>query len=168
MRTKTGMLTVLGRMAPGSFIPLHIHTDIEQTYVLEGSLEDEQGAVTAGNFVWRPGGNTHLARAPNGCLSISFFTKPNKFFDDVPWFNDLAKEKSKTRSDLPSDTRDFRRGCLHVRLLLGAGRSSRQSRRLAPPPVGADLIAPPPCVPRAPLWVPGIPPLGAATLAAAL
>src|SRR5689334_4324428 len=33
----TGMLTVLTRMAPGSFIPLHIHTDIEQTYVLEGS-----------------------------------------------------------------------------------------------------------------------------------
>ena len=91
----TGMLTVLTRMAPGSFIPLHVHTDIEQTYVLEGSLEDEQGAATAGNFVWRPGGNTHLARAPNGCLSISFFTKPNKFFDDVPWFTDLAKEKSK-------------------------------------------------------------------------
>ena len=90
---KTGMLTVMGRMAPGSFIPLHIHTDIEQTYVLEGSLEDEQGAVTAGNFVWRPAGNTHLARAPNGCVSISFFTKPNKFFDDVLWFPDRAKEK---------------------------------------------------------------------------
>jgi anti-sigma factor ChrR (cupin superfamily) len=86
---KTGMLTVLSRMAPGSFIPLHIHTDVEQTYVMEGSLEDEQGAVTAGNFVWRPPGNTHLARAPNGCLSISFFTKPNKFFDDVRRFNQL-------------------------------------------------------------------------------
>lgn len=90
----TGMLTVLTRMAPGSFIPLHTHTDIEQTYVLDGSLDDEQGSATAGNFVWRPGGNTHLARAPNGCLSISFFTKPNKFFDDVPWFTELGKEKN--------------------------------------------------------------------------
>ena len=89
---KTGMLTVLSRMAPGSFIPLHTHTDVEQTYVLEGSLEDEQGAATAGNFVWRPAGNTHIARAPNGCLSISFFTKPNKFFDDVLWFNELDKK----------------------------------------------------------------------------
>ena len=88
---KTGMLTVLSRMAPGSFIPLHTHTDIEQTYVLEGSLEDEQGAATAGNFVWRPAANTHVAHAPNGCLSISFFTKPNKFFDDVLWFNELEK-----------------------------------------------------------------------------
>jgi len=90
---KTGMLTVLGKMEPGSFIPLHIHTDIEQTFVLEGSLVDEQGAVTAGNFVWRPGGNTHIAHAPNGCLNISFFTKPNKFFDDIPWFNELDKKK---------------------------------------------------------------------------
>ena len=85
----TGMLTLLSRMAPGSFIPLHTHTEIEQTYVLEGSLEDEQGAATAGNFVWRPAGNTHIARAPKGCLSISFFIKPNKFFDDVLWFNQL-------------------------------------------------------------------------------
>ena len=84
-----GMLTVLTRMAPGSFIPLHTHTEVEQTYVLEGSLEDEQGPATEGNFVWRPGGNTHIARAPNGCLSISFFTQPNKFFDDVKWFNQL-------------------------------------------------------------------------------
>ena len=88
---KTGMLTVLSRMSPGSFIPLHTHTDVEQTYILEGSLEDEQGAATAGNFVWRPGGNTHIAHAPNGCVSISFFTKPNKFFDDVAWFNQLGK-----------------------------------------------------------------------------
>lgn len=88
----TGLLTVFSRMEPGSFIPLHTHTAIEQTFVLEGSLEDEQGAVTAGNFVWRPAGNTHIAHAPNGCLSVSFFTKPNQFFDDVPWFNDLDKK----------------------------------------------------------------------------
>ena len=88
---RTGMLTVLSRMSPGSFIPLHTHTDIEQTYIMEGSLEDEQGAATAGNFVWRPAGNTHIAHAPNGCVSISFFTKPNKFFDDVLWFNELDK-----------------------------------------------------------------------------
>ena len=88
----TGMLTVMGKMEPGSFIPLHVHTEVEQTYVLEGSLVDEQGAVTAGNFVWRPGGNTHIAHAPNGCLNISFFTKPNKFFDDVVWFDQLDKK----------------------------------------------------------------------------
>lgn len=88
---QTGLLTVMTRMAAGSCIPLHVHTDVEQTYVLEGSLEDEQGAVTSGNFVWRPGGNIHVAHAPRGCLSISFFTKPNRFFDDVLWFNQLDR-----------------------------------------------------------------------------
>lgn len=86
---ESGMLTVLSRMAPGSSIPLHTHTETEQTYILEGSLDDEQGSATAGNFVWRPRGNTHIAHAPKGCLSISFFTKPNKFFDEVVWFNEL-------------------------------------------------------------------------------
>jgi anti-sigma factor ChrR (cupin superfamily) len=88
-QNEDGMLTVLTRMQPGSFIPLHTHTEIEQTYVIEGSLEDEQAPATAGNFVWRPGGNTHIAHAPNGCVSISFFTKPNKFFDDIEWFTEI-------------------------------------------------------------------------------
>lgn len=78
---KTGMLTALTRIMPGSCIPLHIHPSVEQTYVLEGSLEDEQGVATAGNFVWRPAGNIHLARAPKGCLALSFFIRPNRFFD---------------------------------------------------------------------------------------
>ena len=92
---KTGMLTALTRMAPGSCIPLHIHPSVEQTYVLEGSLEDEQGAATAGNFVWRPAGNMHLAHAPNGCLALSFFIKPNRFFDEAAGLPDRDKPKKK-------------------------------------------------------------------------
>ena len=37
------------------------------------------GEVTAGNYVWRPKGNRHLARSPHGALVLSFFLKPNKF-----------------------------------------------------------------------------------------
>ena len=51
----TGLSTILFKMAPGAVVPDHIHTAIEQTYMLEGSLEDDQGACTAGNYVWRPG-----------------------------------------------------------------------------------------------------------------
>ena len=50
----TGMLTSLVRMAPGSVLPDHEHIQIEQTYVLEGRLLDEDGEVSSGNFVWRP------------------------------------------------------------------------------------------------------------------
>jgi hypothetical protein len=53
--------------------------EIEQTYVMEGSIVDAEGECTQGNYVWRPRGNKHIASAPNGALVISFFLKPNKF-----------------------------------------------------------------------------------------
>lgn len=76
---ESGLLTALFRWMPGTQLPLHEHVEIEQTYVLEGSIVDEEGEVRAGDYVWRPKGNRHLARSPNGALVISFFLKPNKF-----------------------------------------------------------------------------------------
>lgn len=76
---ESGLLTALFRWEPGTELPLHEHVEIEQTYVLEGSIVDEEGEVHAGDYVWRPKGNRHLARSPNGALVISFFLKPNKF-----------------------------------------------------------------------------------------
>ncbi len=73
-------------MAPGSRVPLHMHPDVEQTYMLKGSLIDEQGACSAGNFVWRPAGNTHEAHSPDGTVFISIFLKPNKFLDEQRTF----------------------------------------------------------------------------------
>lgn len=81
-----GRSTILFRMAPGSVVPLHMHTEVEQTLMLEGSLVDEQGACTAGNFVWRPAGNTHVAHSPDGAVFLSVFLKPNKFLDQQPGF----------------------------------------------------------------------------------
>jgi anti-sigma factor ChrR (cupin superfamily) len=78
---ETGLSTTLVRFAPGATLPDHEHVDLEQTFVLEGSLEDHEGIATAGNYVWRPAGSRHDAHAPNGCLTLSFFLKPNKFFD---------------------------------------------------------------------------------------
>jgi len=75
----SGLLTALFRWQPGTALDLHEHVEIEQTYVLEGSIVDDEGEVTAGDYVWRPKGNRHLARSPGGALVISFFLKPNKF-----------------------------------------------------------------------------------------
>ncbi len=55
-----GRSTILFKMAPGAVVPLHEHTALEQTFMLEGSLEDSEGSVGAGDFVWRPGGNIHV------------------------------------------------------------------------------------------------------------
>jgi anti-sigma factor ChrR (cupin superfamily) len=86
-----GRSTILFKMAPGSTVPLHEHTAIEQTYVFEGSLEDDEGVCSAGDFVWRPGGNMHVAHAPNGAVILSVFNKPNRFVDGMEFFTAADK-----------------------------------------------------------------------------
>lgn len=77
----TGLMTALFRWKPGTILPRHEHVEIEQTYVLQGSIVDDEGEATVGNYVWRPKGNRHIARSPNGALVLSMFLKPNKFLD---------------------------------------------------------------------------------------
>jgi anti-sigma factor ChrR (cupin superfamily) len=76
----TGLLTALFRWAPGAVLPDHEHTRIEQTFVLEGAFEDDEGEVTAGNYVSRPAGSRHVARSPKGAVMLAFFLQPNVFF----------------------------------------------------------------------------------------
>ncbi|HEU0059000.1 MAG TPA: cupin domain-containing protein, partial [Hyphomicrobiaceae bacterium] len=47
----TGLLTALTRFQPGAVLPDHEHVELEQTFVLEGTLEDEEGVASAGNYV---------------------------------------------------------------------------------------------------------------------
>ena len=78
---KSGLVTALMRCAPGAVLPDHEHVKIEQTYVLEGSLECQEGTCRAGQFVWRPAGSRHEAWAgPQGGLFLAMFQVPNKFF----------------------------------------------------------------------------------------
>ena len=81
-----GRSTILFKMAPGAVVPLHEHTALEQTFMLEGSLEDAEGSCEVGDFVWRPGGNIHVAHAPNGATFLSVFLRPNRFFDGTKFF----------------------------------------------------------------------------------
>ncbi len=83
---KSGLLTALLRMAPGATLPDHEHVFVEQTYVLEGRLEDKEGpevglSVGPGEYVARPAGSRHAAWTPEGGLMIAFFQMPNKFFE---------------------------------------------------------------------------------------
>jgi anti-sigma factor ChrR (cupin superfamily) len=81
-----GRSTILFKMAPGSIVPLHEHTALEQTFMLEGSLEDAEGRCGTGDFVWRPGGNIHVAHAPDGATFLAIFNRPNRFFDGTKFF----------------------------------------------------------------------------------
>ena len=83
---KTGLMTALMRFEPGAVLPDHEHVNIEQTYVLEGSLVDKEGAAQgieckAGEFIWRETGSRHVAWCPEGGLMLAIFQVPNKFFE---------------------------------------------------------------------------------------
>ena len=83
---KTGLMTALMRFAPGAVLPDHEHVNIEQTYVLEGSLVDKEGPsegleCKAGEYVWREAGSRHVAWCPQGGLMLAIFQVPNKFFE---------------------------------------------------------------------------------------
>ena len=77
--SESGLQTTLTRMAPGAVLPMHEHTELEQSWVLAGRLVDQEGEATAGSYVWRPKGSRHTARAPEGCLVLGFFLRPNRF-----------------------------------------------------------------------------------------
>lgn len=79
---ETGLMTALVRFAPGAKLPPHEHVGIEQSYLLEGSLEDPEGVTTAGNFVWRPAGSRHVAWSPNGALVLAIYQRPNVFLEE--------------------------------------------------------------------------------------
>lgn len=80
----TGAYTAMFQVDPGARLPKHRHVGVEQTYVLEGSLVDDEGVCTAGNFVWRHPQSVHSAHSPDGCLAIGIFQQPNEFLDDAP------------------------------------------------------------------------------------
>lgn len=89
---RTGLLTVLLKMAPGAMLPDHEHVQIEQTFVIEGALVCGEGTCTAGNFVWRPAGSRHTAGTPNGGLMLAMFQLPNKIFDDDGGAIDMLRQ----------------------------------------------------------------------------
>ena len=43
---ETGMMTAMFKWAPGAKLTFHEHVDLEQTFVLEGSLVDDEGTIT--------------------------------------------------------------------------------------------------------------------------
>ena len=83
---KSGLATLLFKMAPGAVLPDHEHVNIEQTYVLEGRLIDKEGPAKGieakqGEFIWREPGSRHSAWTPEGGLMLAIFQVPNKFYE---------------------------------------------------------------------------------------
>jgi len=62
------------RYTPGATIARHQHLGDEQIYVLEGSITDDTGTCTAGNYARRPPGCVHTVRSDGGALVLAIMT----------------------------------------------------------------------------------------------
>ena len=54
----TGITTALFKLDPGAAVPLHEHAALEQTYVIEGTLEDHEGGVRTWSIRSAAGGQS--------------------------------------------------------------------------------------------------------------
>ena len=62
---------MLVRYDPGATIPRHRHLGDEQIFVLEGSVSDDTGTCTAGNYARRPPGCVHSVTSRDGALVLA-------------------------------------------------------------------------------------------------
>jgi quercetin dioxygenase-like cupin family protein len=77
---KRGEMTCLLKLEPGAHIPFHKHPEIEQSFVLEGSVEDHDGIAMAGDYVWRKSGSLHDNKSPGGAVLFAVYRKPNIYY----------------------------------------------------------------------------------------
>lgn len=54
--------TVLLKLEPGAVIPFHKHPELEQAYVIEGSMYDHDGTCSQGEYVGRNANSIHENR----------------------------------------------------------------------------------------------------------
>jgi len=69
---------ILMRYEPGATIPRHRHIGDEQIYVLDGSVADDTGVCTAGNYARRPPGCVHTVTSSTGALVIAITSGPTE------------------------------------------------------------------------------------------
>ena len=56
------------KLAPGTRLGRHEHPGGEETFVLEGALEDELGRYPKGAWLRNPPGSAHAPFSEEGCL----------------------------------------------------------------------------------------------------
>ncbi len=64
----------LMKVDAGAFSPMHAHEEIEQIYVLEGSLYDQDNTYQSGQFIVRAPGTMHTTGSESGAVALLFYT----------------------------------------------------------------------------------------------
>src|SRR6266545_2107651 len=77
----------LGRIAPGTKLPLHRHLGDELVFVIEGDVSDESGTLIAGQASYRPKGCVHTVSTERGTTVLIVVTggmEPAESMDGAP------------------------------------------------------------------------------------
>jgi quercetin dioxygenase-like cupin family protein len=85
-----GESTVLIKLEPGAYLPFHVHPELEQAYVIEGSMYDHDGICKAGEYVWRKAGSYHDNRSDTGAVILGVYRKQNIFVGGVSGYRSKA------------------------------------------------------------------------------
>ena len=71
---ETKRKALLARIESDAKLPRHRHDGDELVFVIEGSLSDEFGTVTAGNMGYRPNGCIHTVSTQHGATVLAILT----------------------------------------------------------------------------------------------
>jgi anti-sigma factor ChrR (cupin superfamily) len=77
---RRGEMTCLLKLEPGAHIPFHKHPEVEQSWVLEGSVQDHDGVANPGDYIWRVPGSMHENFSPSGAVLLAVYRKPNIYY----------------------------------------------------------------------------------------
>ncbi len=69
-----GIRSWLMKVDPGGFSPMHAHGEIEQIYVLEGSIYDQDKTYAQGQYVVRAPGTMHTTGSKTGAIVLLFYS----------------------------------------------------------------------------------------------
>ena len=72
-------MACLLKWEPGATLPMHKHPELEQSFVLQGSLYDHGRVCSAGEYVWRHQGSVHETRSDESGILLAIYRKPNIF-----------------------------------------------------------------------------------------
>ncbi|HZO82201.1 MAG TPA: cupin domain-containing protein [Candidatus Binataceae bacterium] len=95
---------VLSRFEPGAHLPMHRHVGDEILYVIEGSIADRSGTITAGNLGYRPDGCVHDVSSKNGATVLAVITggvEPAKELGGAPRSQIIALSELEWHDALP-------------------------------------------------------------------
>ena len=71
---KAGQRTLLMKLDPGAYSPGHSHSELEQIYVLEGRIYDEDHTYTSGDYIIRAPGAEHTTGSKDGAIALLVYS----------------------------------------------------------------------------------------------